>query len=187
MTDTPAMTTATIEVVPYDSRWPALYDAERALVLSIASPPIVVIEHIGSTAVPELRAKPVIDLMAAVPSLHDAEALVPVLAGLDYQLLETGMRNRLFLRKPATQGGQAFHLHLVEHATWDDRKERHMRDYLLAHPDAVQSYGALKDTLAATHAHDSLGYTKAKTTYIQGIIDTVRAERGLPSVDVWED
>ncbi len=97
------------------------------------------------------------------------------------------MRNRLFLRKQAASSGQVFHLHLVEQATWDERKERLMRDYLLAHPEAAQAYGALKDTLAATYPHDSLAYTQAKTACIQGIIDAARAERSLPPINVWND
>jgi GrpB-like predicted nucleotidyltransferase (UPF0157 family) len=75
----------------------------------------------------------------------------------------------------------------VEHATWDDRKERLMRDYLRAHPDAAQVYGALKDALAATLPHESPAYTKAKTAFIQDIIDQARAGRGVPRIDGWNE
>jgi GrpB-like predicted nucleotidyltransferase (UPF0157 family) len=62
-----------------------------------------------------------------------------------------------------------------------------MRDYLLAHPEAVEAYGALKDDLAVKYKEDSLEYTKAKTVFIQSVMDKARDERGLPRVDVWED
>jgi GrpB-like predicted nucleotidyltransferase (UPF0157 family) len=176
-----------VEVVAYDPRWPDMYAAERDRIMAASHGQLVAFEHIGSTAVPHQRAKPIIDMMAAVPSLQGIDSLIEALNTLGYQVVETGMRNRLFLRKRAAHHGQVFHLHVVEHATWDERNERLMRDYLQAHPDAVQAYGALKDQLAAMHSEDSLAYTKAKTSFIQGIMDHARAERGLPLVDVWED
>lgn len=176
-----------VELVAYDPRWPDIFAAERDRILAASNGQIVAFEHIGSTAVPHQRAKPIIDMMAAVPSLQDSRSLVDALHQLDYAVVETGMRNRLFLRKHAAQNGQVFHLHLVEHATWNERKERLMRDYLQAHPEAVQAYGELKAHLATTYTHDALAYTKAKTAFIQGIIDEARAGQGLPSIDVWEN
>ena len=176
-----------VAVVAYDPRWPDLYAAERDAILAVSNGHIIACEHIGSTSVPHQRAKPIIDMMMAVPSLEHSGSLVAALHTLGYHVVETGMRNRLFLRKYAPQREHLFHLHLVEHATWDDRKERLMRDYLQAHPEDVQAYGALKDTLAAIYIHDPLGYTKAKTAFIQELMDRARAERGLPPTDVWED
>jgi GrpB-like predicted nucleotidyltransferase (UPF0157 family) len=115
-----------------------------------------------------------------------SERLLPALEGLGYRLIDAGMRNRLFLRRRDEGTGQAFHLHIVELATWDERKERLMRDYLLEHPEAVKAYGDLKDRLAATYANDSLAYTEAKTAFIQDIVDKARDARGLPRVDVRE-
>jgi len=185
VTGTSKQAADTVEVVEYDSVWPERYAAERDRILTVCGPRFVAFEHIGSTAVPGLRAKPIIDMMAAVRSLREASSLVETLDALGYHVLETGMRNRLFLRRRTQQHG--FHLHIVEHATWDERKERLMRDFLRVHREAAEAYGALKDKLAAMYTHDSLGYTKAKTEFIQGIIDEVRDARGLPRVDVWED
>lgn len=176
-----------VEVVAYDPRWPNIYAAERDAILVASRGHFVAFEHIGSTAVPGQRAKPIIDMMAAVPHLEDSEDLIALLHALGYHVHETGMRNRVFLPKHDPHTEQVFHLHIVEHATWDERKERLMRDYLQAHPDAMHAYGTLKDTLAATHAHDSLAYTKAKTAFIQALMDHARTERGLPPADVWED
>jgi GrpB-like predicted nucleotidyltransferase (UPF0157 family) len=80
-----------------------------------------------------------------------------------------------------------YQLHIVELATWPERNERLMRDYLREHPEAARAYGALKSELALAFVGDSLAYTKAKTAFIQGIVDRARAERGLPVVNVWED
>jgi GrpB-like predicted nucleotidyltransferase (UPF0157 family) len=172
-----------VEVVPYSPTWPEIYKAERA-VLSSAMPQFVALEHVGSTAVPGQAAKPVIDMMAAVLRLDEVK-LGPLTA-LGYHLIDAGFQNRLFLRRYA-ENGQMFHLHIVEYDTWEERNERLMRDYLLSHPEAVQAYGELKSRLALQFSEDSVAYTKAKTDFIQGIIDKARDERGLPRVDVWEE
>jgi GrpB-like predicted nucleotidyltransferase (UPF0157 family) len=185
MPDTEALTR--VDVVPYDQSWPLAYARERAAVLELGGAEILELEHIGSTAVPGLWAKPIIDMMAAVADLNQEPVPVLRLAERGYQLIDTGMRNRLFLRRRADGDGQAYQLHIVERGTWDRRKERLMRDYLLAHPEAVAAYSDLKLQLADQHTEDSLAYTKAKTEFIQDLIDKARAKLGLPSIDVWAD
>lgn len=180
--DRPSESLDRVEVVDFDVAWSGLYDAERALLLAKIEPPFAAFEHVGSTAIPGLRAKPIIDMMAAAFAM----ALVPPLEALGYKLIETGMRDRLFFRKIAPSG-QMYHLHIVELSTWPVRNERLLRDYLREHPEAALAYGALKNELAMTFVDDSLAYTKAKTAFIQGIIDRARAERGLPAANVWED
>ena len=176
-----------VEIVAYNPRWADIYAAERESILAATGFQFVDFEHMGSTAIPGQRAKPIIDMMAAVVSLNEVDALILTLNNLGYQLIETGMPKRLFLRKRDEGTGQVFHLHIVEFSTWDERKERLMRDYLLEHPEAVKAYSGLKDSLATTYANDSLAYTKAKTDFIQGIIDKARDGLGLPRIDVWED
>jgi len=175
-----------VEIVEFDHAWARLYEVERALLSSNVEPRFAAFEHIGSTAVPGLRAKPIIDMMAAAPTMQTAEAMVTSLEALAYRLIETGMRDRLFFRKTAT-AGQMYHLHVVELATWPERNERLMRDYLREHPEAANAYGALKSELGSKFVDDSLAYTKAKTAFIQDIVDRARAQRGLPTVNVWED
>jgi GrpB-like predicted nucleotidyltransferase (UPF0157 family) len=172
-----------VEVVAYDPSWPDIYAAEREVILAATSQ-FIVLEHVGSTAVPGQVAKPVIDMMAAVKQL--SEVRIGLLTALGYHLIEAGMRERLFFRKYASSG-QVFHLHIVEHHTWAERNERLMRDYLLARPEAVQAYGELKSQLALQYPEDSVAYTEAKTEFIQGLIDKARTALGLPLVNVWED
>ena len=125
-------------------------------------------------------------MMAAVPTLQVADAMVRPLEALGYKLIVTGMRDRLFFRR-TSPSGQLYQLHVVEQAIWAERNERLMRDYLRQHPDVACAYGTLKSQLAVEFVNDSLAYTKAKTAFIQYIIDHARADRGLPAVDVWED
>jgi GrpB-like predicted nucleotidyltransferase (UPF0157 family) len=175
-----------VEVVEYHPRWPEAYRRERDRLVKATENAFNEFEHIGSTAVPGLAAKPIIDMMVAVTDLAEANGLLLPLEQLGYRLIETGMRNRLFLHRQAVDG-IGYNLHIVETTTWGDRNERHLRDYLIANPAEAEAYGALKARLAREFRNDTLGYTKAKTAFIQGAIDTIRETKGLPRVDVWED
>ncbi len=176
----------TVEIVDYDPKWAAIYAAECNVLWTKCGTVFVEIEHIGSTAIPNQRAKPIIDIMAAVNELEELEDILGSLVDYGYGLLETGMKDRHFLRRK-DMSDQVYHLHVVERRTWAERKERLMRDYLLDHPEAVDAYGELKDRLAQAHIEDSFAYTKAKTEFIQGIVDKARERLGLPPIDVWHD
>jgi GrpB-like predicted nucleotidyltransferase (UPF0157 family) len=125
--------------------------------------------------------------MAAATSLEKSRSLVDLLGTVGYHLTETGMQNRLFFRKRDPASGQVYHLHIVEEATWAERKERLMRDYLRTHPERVTAYGVLKSQLAQKYSEDTLTYTRAKTDFIQKVIDQACAERGLPRISIWEE
>lgn len=165
----------------YNPDWPA--EAERSMAELRDRFPVI--EHVGSTAVPGLAAKPVIDLMVSTPSLDTVLAEEGALTALGYVREPIGMRNRLFYRRD-TNGVRTHHLHVVPEEDWDSRNERLLRDHLLANPDAAAEYGELKRGLAAT-ATNGLAYTKGKTKLIQRLVDRERAARGLPRSDVWED
>jgi GrpB-like predicted nucleotidyltransferase (UPF0157 family) len=170
-----------ITVVDHDPAWP---DRARAAIaeLRAAHPGVfAAVEHVGSTAVPGLPAKPVLDLMAAVGTL--AAVGEP---GLGYTLIETGMPGRLFYRREPGDDTPAVHLHLVTEASWAARNERLLRDHLLRHPADRDEYGRLKRSLAAA-GHDGDAYTRAKTALIQRLVDAARTERGLPLGPVWEE
>lgn len=186
MTNAPKLHSHDVEIVDYNPQWAEIYLAERDGLLIRTEKHFIEVEHVGSTAVPGQRAKPIIDMMAAVNSLNELDTFLPQLSNYGYQLIETGMHNRHFLRKQ-DESSQTFHLHIVELLTWDERNERLMRDHLLEHPQAVKAYGELKDQLANTYAEDSLAYTKAKTCFIQNVVDKARDELGLPCIDVWEN
>lgn len=175
-----------VEIVDYNPQWADEYLAERRLLLATVVPPFVELEHIGSTAVPGLRAKPIIDLMAAAPSLPDRQPWLSQLEQVGYELIETDMQNRLFLRKiVSAPTHKAFHLHIVEHSTWLHRKERLMRDYLLRNPQDTKAYAAEKDRLAEMHPDDAIAYTMAKTDFIQRLFNNIYDDLKLPRIDAW--
>ncbi|SDT66576.1 GrpB family protein [Jiangella sp. DSM 45060] len=174
-----------IEVREYDPAWPALAEAAAGELRAALPGVLLELEHIGSTSVPGLAAKPIIDLMASVPALDAVTAREDALLALGYRRLDTGMTGRLFYPRDDATGRRTHHLHVVTADTWDTRNERLLRDHLRAHPDAAGRYGALKRDLA-TRTDDSDAYTRAKTALVQELVDAARAHRGLPSVSVWE-
>jgi len=173
-----------IEVVSYNENWPSLYEAERRLLASYAD--FLAFEHIGSTSIPGLEAKPIIDMMAAVRDIDRCEDQLAHVRSFGYEPVETGMVGRLFFRRSDTTIPLTYHLHIVAIDTWATRNERLFRDYLLRHQEATSEYGELKKQLARGTADDPLAYTRAKTAFVQKVVDTERTSRGLPLVNVWE-
>lgn len=178
------MTKPSIRVVEYDPAWPklaadAIAELERAL-----REEIVDIEHIGSTAVPGLAAKPIIDLMAAATDLAKVARRENVLADLGYRRHSNGMVDRLLYVRPA-EGARTHILHVVTLASWPTRNQRIFRDYLRTHPEDAERYALWKRAIIAAEIHPG-DYAKAKTAIIQEITDRARSERGLRSVPVWE-
>lgn len=178
-----------IEIADYDPAWPELAAAARAELIAACPGLFEELEHIGSTAVPGLAAKPVIDLMAAVREYErdwlddQGSAWWRAIEGLGYQHLDTGMSGRLFFFR--VTDGRRYHLHLVPRAGWAERNERLLRDWLRAHAADAQAYAALKRTLA-DRGYAGATYTRAKTRLIQEFVDRAREARGLPPVAVWE-
>ncbi|MEV6928172.1 GrpB family protein [Dactylosporangium sp. NPDC051485] len=173
-----------IEILEYDSAWPALAAREIGELRAALAGRIADVEHVGSTAVPGLAAKPVIDLMAAADDLDAVAHHEDVLGSMGYARIETGMPERLFYRREGTP--VAYHLHVVPAPTWATRNERLLRDHLLATPADRDAYARLKHELAGTTG-DGLEYTRGKTALIQRMVDEARAARGLQPVDVWEE
>jgi len=159
-------------------------DAMRAQIDQAVPGLFADIEHIGSTAVPGLAAKPIIDLMAATASLDAVVAREDALGTLGFRRIETGMPDRLFYARDDEVGRRTHHLHVVPLAAWDTRNERLLRDHLRTHPRDRDRYAMLKQTARDKDGED---YTRAKTAVIQYLVDRARSERGLPSVPVWEE
>jgi GrpB-like predicted nucleotidyltransferase (UPF0157 family) len=164
-------------VVPYDEAWPSLFLRERGRIEGAIGPWMEGIEHIGSTAVPGLAAKPVIDIMVGVGSLDDSPVIVGRLVGIGYEYvpeLERTMPSRRYFRR-LTGGRRTHQIHLVERSNlgwWD----RHVlfRDYLRSHPETVAEYGRLKCRLAERYRDDRQAYTEAKGDFISGVVVRAR-------------
>jgi GrpB-like predicted nucleotidyltransferase (UPF0157 family) len=163
-----------VEVVDYDPRWPALFDQEAERLRATLDPSLIVgLEHFGSTAVPNLSAKPIIDILIAVRSLADAKAcFVEPLRKLDYVWwAENPKQDRLFFVKgmPPFGSRRSHHVHVTEmHGEMWQRLG--FRDYLRAHPEEAGTYAQLKRRLATEHPTDREAYTGAKAAYIESVM-----------------
>jgi GrpB-like predicted nucleotidyltransferase (UPF0157 family) len=168
-----------IVVVDYQPSWPAMYDEERTRVEAALGRLVLTVEHIGSTAVPGLAAKPIIDLLVGVASL--AEVLprgAGPLRALGYAYVpeyESWLPGERFFRK-GNPGPWTHHMHLMERANprWRDRLL--FRDYLRTQPEAVIAYTGLKRDLAAAFGDDIAGYRSAKDAFVATIMAKARGE-----------
>jgi len=172
-----------IELVPYDPRWPGLFAEEKRRLLALFPALIRRVEHFGSTAVPGLWAKPVVDLLVEVTSLDAArEQIAPALerAGYDYFWRATHGEDgppfyAWFIRRDE-RGVRTHHLHMVE-AQFEHWDRLLFRDHLIAHPDCARRYQELKLRLAAEHPADRVAYTRAKTEFIERVTAEAKAGR----------
>ncbi len=154
-----------VRVVPYERSWPGLFAKERSSLIELLPGAIDAIHHIGSTSVPGLAAKPIIDILIEVRSLDDIDAQSPAMATLGYLAKgEYGLPRRRYFTK-----GHPTHSHHV-HAfvTGDSNVERHLalRDYLRAHADVAADYARLKMTVAKRCNDDIDAYCAGKHDFV---------------------
>jgi GrpB-like predicted nucleotidyltransferase (UPF0157 family) len=169
---------APVHIAAYDHDWPSRFEAERQLLIDAIGPWLVAgsIEHIGSTAIPGLDAKPVIDIMAGVESLDRSRAALPVLERHRYCYAAYRTEVMHWLCKPSpTQ--RTHHLHLVPLGSPLWIEQLAFRDYLRTHPDVAIEYAALKRRLAEAHRFDREAYTNAKASFIQRALQNALRSR----------
>lgn len=163
-----------IALVAYDPRWPGMFAEEESRLRTALGPHgILDIQHFGSTAIPGLRAKPIIDILIAVPALHLArERFVTPLDALGYAFwADNPKTDRLFFVKglPPYGTGRTHHVHVAEPGA-EPWQRLPFRDYLRAHPEAAKRYEALKLDLVRRYRDDREAYTAAKEDFVQEIL-----------------
>jgi GrpB-like predicted nucleotidyltransferase (UPF0157 family) len=172
----------TFELMEYDPQWPDRFQEESERIAEVMGDDLLEIEHIGSTSVPGLCAKPIIDILVAVEAFDDVESYQKRLAPLGYNLFahtDFKQDEHLFFWKgePRTH-----HLHLVEYATWEHHRHLIFRDYLRSHPDVAKQYADIKRELAAAFKAKRPAYTKGKTAFIKSIVAFALEEINDPSL-----
>jgi len=163
-----------IEILPYDPGWPERFQAERLqLREALSAETILAIEHFGSTAIPAMPAKPIIDILIAVPSVAAARLSFPAILdafGYDFWA-DNPKRDRLFFVKNMPPRGKqrTHHVHICERTSemWDRLA---FRDYLRANPAEAAAYASLKRRLAETYGNDREAYTQVKTAFVARIM-----------------
>jgi len=169
---------APVEIVPYDAAWPTSFEMERARLLDAIRPWLAgPIEHIGSTAVPGLAAKPVVDIMAGVESLVASRPAIAVLETREYcyPRYRTDVMHWFCKPSPAFR---THHLHLVPVGSRRWIEQLAFRDYLRANPDAAMEYATLKWRLADAHRFDREAYTDAKAPFVERVLKAALPPRG---------
>jgi GrpB-like predicted nucleotidyltransferase (UPF0157 family) len=161
-----------VVLVPYDPAWPDLFERERRLLAEVFRDTDATIEHVGSTAIPGLGAKPVIDIMVGLPRLREAETRIQDLERLAYEYVpeyEVRLPDRRYFRK-TSKCVQTYHLHAVicDGAFW--YRLLIFRDHLRRHPDVAADYLALKGRLASEYGADRLGYAEAKDSFVAAVV-----------------
>lgn len=161
-----------VEVKPYDPDWPRIFDQIRAAVWPVVQHAAMALEHVGSTSVPGLQAKPVIDACIVVASPRDIPYVVKALATLGYvHRGELGVPDRAAFRHPASL--PKHHLYASPRRSLSLKNQLGLRDYLRANPEAAREYGELKLQLARRFPDDIDAYIAGKTEFILGVLRNV--------------
>ncbi|PSS64499.1 GrpB family protein [Ensifer sp. NM-2] len=176
-----------VSIISPDEAWPAQFEAERRRLLSLLGKSGQSLQHFGSTAVPNLKAKPIIDMMAPIASLPIDCHLSGRLAEVGYIAVDAGFFKRAFFRRPASGVDPAFHLHLVFAPSWPMKNELLLRDWLIANPDVARAYEALKLELARQFPDNMPRYTSGKTAFLRAAVNDARASIGLPPETDWDE
>lgn len=162
-----------------DPAWPARFEAEAGRIVASLPPALVArIDHVGSTAVPGLPAKPIVDIQLSLHSMSPRDAYVEPLIALGYRwVLDPWDVDHEFFSLDLV-GTRAFHLHVCAAGSTWERRHLVFRDHLRTSPDDAAAYARLKRDLAAAHPKDTITYTEGKSAFIAGVVQRATAGAG---------
>lgn len=160
-----------VEVTAHDPRWQAAFKAEAESVLkALGDENVVAVHHIGSTAIPNIYAKPVIDLLVEVRSHEKLDERSGEMAAIGYEVMgEYGIAGRRYFRKSNELGVRTHHVHAFESGSPEIKRHLAFRDYMIAHPHDAQRYSELKRQLARAYPEDIDSYMDGKDSFIKEI------------------
>ena len=166
-----------IEVEPYDTAWALTFAALQDRLKSALGALALRVEHVGSTAVPGLAAKPVVDIDVVIADATDLGQVIYALRQLGYEHQgDLGIEGReAFSLERAGEAG-AHHLYVCRESGRELRRHLVFRDYLIAHPERAAEYGQLKQALAQRLGEDREAYTEAKAEFVEAILREATAQ-----------
>ena len=165
-------------VVPYDKKWPALYEAEKILLNGILGDLIVDIRHIGSTSIEGMWAKPIIDIMIVVDNIESVDAFNEIMMLNGYNAKgENGIPGRRYFQKlnPDKSGNHTHHVHIYQNGNQHISDELMFRDYLRIDQEAFRTYLEVKKAASAKYRTSPLEYQDAKAPCILSILGKAKA------------
>ena len=160
-----------VEIAPYDAAWTRVFELESEAILGVCRPWVTGVHHIGSTSVPGLAAKPILDIMPLISDPEDGAAAVSKLIALGYRYRgEQGIPGRFYLDR-VVDGRTVVHAHMFPENHSSVQELLTFRDYLRAHPGALREYESLKRTLASKHRDNREAYTNGKAKFVGRTIE----------------
>lgn len=157
-----------VEVTPYNEHWASMYEAEAAKMRRVFGEQLIAIHHIGSTAVPGLHAKPIIDIMPVVRDISKVDEYNQLMRDIGYEPRgENGISGRRYFQKGGDN--RTHHVHVFRVENLHIRRHLAFRDYLRAHPNEAREYGELKRKLAREFPYDIDSYIQGKETLVKEI------------------
>ena len=157
-----------VNVVAHNPAWKDAFEVEAAQLIRVLADLVVAVHHIGSTAIPGICAKPIIDILLEVEDIGRLDLETAKLEAAGYEAKgEFGIPGRRYFRKDDGCGVRTHQVHAFQ--TGDGHVDRHLafRDYMIAHPESARAYGALKQLLAREHPDDIDAYMDGKDSYIK--------------------
>jgi GrpB-like predicted nucleotidyltransferase (UPF0157 family) len=157
-----------VEVVPHNPRWRDAFEAEAKHVAAALGENVVAVHHIGSTAILNIYAKPVVDLLVEVRDIAEVDGQSSAMESLGYEAMgEYGIPGRRYFRKDNREGIRTHHIHAFEAGSAEVERHLAFRDYMIAHPGDAQRYSELKRRLAEEHPQSPDGYMDGKDGFIK--------------------
>jgi GrpB-like predicted nucleotidyltransferase (UPF0157 family) len=157
-----------VEVVPHNPQWRDAFEAEAKQVAAALGEHVVAIHHIGSTAIPNIYAKPVVDLLVEIRDITEVDGRSSAMESLGYEVMgEYGIPGRRYFRKDNPEGIRTHNLHAFEAGSAEVERHLTFRDYMVAHPVDAQRYSELKRKLAEEHPQSMDGYMDGKDGFIK--------------------
>lgn len=169
-----------VQVHPPNPDWRQDFDHEAVQVAPALGNGVAHIHHIGSTAIPNIYAKPVVDLLVEVSDLEQVDGRTAVMVALGYEAMgEYGLPGRRYFRKDNALGHRTHHVHIFQAGSPEVARHLAFRDFMIAHPDCAQQYSELKRSLAAQYPEDINGYMDGKDEFVKSMERRALQWRGL--------
>lgn len=170
------MTTPIVQLENYNLNWESQFACEKDKIIEAIGKQILGIEHIGSTSVKGMAAKPIIDIMVGVKDLKSVAQFVKPLEKIEFEYVhKPELIDRRFFRK-GEWGQGVCHLHICEMSGTEWNEKLSFRNYLRSNPQAAKEYALLKKELASRYTDDRPTYTKKKEPFIRNVIEIAGRE-----------
>lgn len=162
----------TVELWPYEAEWEIIAEKTVAELKDILGSAAIDVQHVGSTSIKTICAKPILDIAVAAERFEDALKLLPDLEKHGFFRKNNGNTGEIFLScGDYVRDTRSHHIHIVLHESRQWRDYIFFRDYMNTHPEAARAYESLKRELMQKYKNDRLSYTDGKAEFIEGILN----------------